>query len=110
MSTKSMMAGFVMVLTSTMGCSAPTDGDEFEEVSSSEVSSAFMSIDDAPRLPAPQLTVPVLEPFRARPPIWDIQHYFDELRTPQFGHCYMYWLTLLEPSGSTKQVPVTVCK
>ena len=110
MSTKSVVVGLVMVLASTMGCGAPPDGDELddEEASSSEVSSAFMPVDDAPSLPAPQL--PRLEQWVTRPPIWDLQHYFEELQQPRFGNCYMYWLKLREPSGAIKEVPVTVCK
>lgn len=108
MSTKSVVVGFVMVLASTIGCGAPPDGDEPDESSGSEVSSAFTPVDDVPSLPAPQL--PMLERWGTRPPIWDLRHYLDEVEQPWFGNCYMYWLKLPEPSGSFKEVPVTVCK
>ncbi len=108
MSTKSVVVGFMMVLASMMGCGAPPDGDEPEESSSSEVTSAFTPIDDVPSLPAPQL--PMLERWGTRPPIWDLQHFLEEMQQPRFGNCYMYWLKLREPSGRIKEVPVTVCK
>ena len=107
MSTKSVVVGFVMVLVSTMGCGASPEGDEPDESAGSEVSSAFTPVDDTPAPPGPSL--PIFEPRWTRP-IWDLQHFLDEAEQPRFSNCYMYWLKLVEPSGSTREMPVTVCK
>ncbi|MBX3200519.1 MAG: hypothetical protein KF894_20445 [Labilithrix sp.] len=110
MTAKSVVVGFVVALSSLVGCGwEAVDEAEDEEVeATAEVASALSPRDD---LPAPHgIPTPKLPSFDK--PIWDLEPFIQELdRRPRYGGCFMYYVTLLDPTGGDPtKIPVTVCR
>ncbi|MBX3220997.1 MAG: hypothetical protein KF795_10805 [Labilithrix sp.] len=113
MTARSVVVGFVVALSSLVGCGALPDedaADGFAEDDDGAVTSATSALSPRDDVPAPfDVPVPALPSFNR--PIWDLQPFLRQLQERRnFGGCYQYYVTILNPAGGEPtKVPVTVC-